>query len=48
LEQFDTGGTSLGVSFTNNPAWVLLDVLRRSGWLLSGIDLPSFATAADR
>ena len=46
LEQFDTSGTSLGESFTNNPAWVLLDVLRRSGWLTTEIDLPSFATAA--
>jgi hypothetical protein len=31
IEQFDSTGTSLGASFTNNPAWVLLDVLRRSG-----------------
>jgi hypothetical protein len=46
LEQFDTTGDSLGESFTNNPAWVLLDVLRRSGWLISEIDLVSFATAA--
>ena len=46
LEQFDTTGTSLGESFTNNPAWVLLDVLRRSGWLTTDVDLPSFATAA--
>ncbi len=28
LEQFDSSGASLGESFTNNPAWVLLDVLR--------------------
>ena len=42
LEQFDASGTSLGESFTNNPAWVLLDVLRRSGWLTSEIDLTSF------
>jgi hypothetical protein len=47
LEQFDTTGTSLGVSFTNNPAWVLLDVLRRSGWLTTSLDLISFATAAE-
>jgi hypothetical protein len=47
LEQFDTTGTSLGVSFTNNPAWVLLDVLRRSGWLTTNLDLISFATAAE-
>ncbi len=46
LEQFDGTGTSLGESFSNNPAWVLLDVLRRSGWLTSEIDLISFATAA--
>ncbi len=47
LEQFDTTGASLGVSFTNNPAWVLLDVLRRSGWLTTSLDLISFATAAE-
>ena len=47
LEQFDTTGASLGVSFTNNPAWVLLDVLRRSGWLTTDLDLVSFATAAE-
>ena len=46
IEQFDTSGNSLGASFTNNPAWVLLDVLRRSGWLTSEIDLVSFANAA--
>jgi hypothetical protein len=46
LEQFDATGTSLGSSFTNNPAWVLLDVLRRSGWLTAEIDLKSFASAA--
>ena len=46
LEQFDTSGNSLGESFTNNPAWVLLDVLRRSGWLTSNIDLTSFGSAA--
>jgi hypothetical protein len=47
LEQFDGTGTSIGVSFTNNPAWVLLDVLRRSGWLTTSLDLISFATAAE-
>ncbi|HXP87516.1 MAG TPA: phage tail protein [Bryobacteraceae bacterium] len=46
LEQFDANGTSLGASFTNNPAWVLLDVLRRTGWLTTDVDLPSFAAAA--
>ena len=46
LEQFDANGTSLGESFTNNPAWALLDVLRRSGWQTSEIDLTSFAATA--
>jgi len=46
IEQFDSSGNSLGASFTNNPAWVLMDVLRRSGWLTSDMNLPSFAAAA--
>ncbi len=46
LEQFSASGSSLGESFTNNPAWVLLDLLRRSGWDLEDIDLASFARAA--
>ena len=46
LEQFDTTGTSTGIAFTNNPAWVLLDVLRRSGWLTTDVDVVSFSTAA--
>jgi len=45
LERFDTNGASLGETFTNSPPWVLLDVLRRSGWLTSQINLPSFAAA---
>jgi hypothetical protein len=46
LERFDASGTTLGEAFTNSPPWVLLDVLRRSGWLLAEIDLPSFVAAA--
>lgn len=46
LERFDADGSTLGEAFTNNPAWVLLDVLRRSGWLTTEIDLSSFAAAA--
>src|SRR5262249_18341244 len=46
LESFDESGVSLGEAFTNNPAWVLLDVLGRSGWQTSELDLPSFAAAA--
>ncbi len=46
LERFDSAGNFLDHAFTNNPVWILLDVLRRSGWSLDEIDLPSFANAA--
>ena len=39
-------GEYAGEPFTNNPAWVLLDLLRRAGWELDEIDLTSFARAA--
>ena len=42
LERFDTEGNSLGEAFTNSPPWVLLDVLRRSGWLTTEVDLVEF------
>ncbi len=48
LAAYDSSGTLLGNSFTNNPAWVLLDVLLRSGWATDLLDLPSFAAAAQR
>jgi hypothetical protein len=39
-------GTYLADQFSSNPAWILLDVLRRSGWTEDEIDLTSFASAA--
>jgi hypothetical protein len=39
-------GTVTGEQFSNNPAWIVLDLLRRAGWSTSEIDLTSFATAA--
>lgn len=46
LEQFDAEGQTEGMSFTKNPAWILLDLLRRSGWRLEEIDVASFVKAA--
>ncbi len=46
LLTFDTGGNSLGQQFSANPAWVLLDVMRRSAYGLSEINTSSFAVAA--
>ena len=46
LAQYNADGSLGGVSFTNNPAWIILDILRRSGWQLDELDLGSFANAA--
>jgi hypothetical protein len=43
---FNESGESAGTVFSNNPAWVLLDLLRRSGWDLGEIDVATFARAA--
>jgi hypothetical protein len=46
LLQYDTSGNSLGASFSFNPVWVLLDILRRAAYGLDEINCASFATAA--
>ncbi len=47
LPQYTSDGTYAGKHFTNNPAWIILDILRRSGWTLEQIDLKSFAETAE-
>jgi len=46
LLTYDADGTSLGEQFSSNPAWVLLDILRRSAYSLDEINCASFAVAA--
>ncbi len=46
LLTYDTSGNSLGEQFSSNPAWVLLDILRRSAYGLDEINCASFAAAA--
>ena len=46
LSTFSNDGGYLGESFTSNPAWVLLDLLRRAGWATQELDLGEFAKAA--
>ncbi len=48
LARFDSSGNHIDDVLTNNPAWVLLDVLRRSGWRTSELDLASFAAVSQR
>lgn len=45
-ETFDSAGDTTGWIGQNNPAWILLDLLRQSGWNLGEFDLSSFAAAA--
>lgn len=46
LPVYTADGTYVADQFSGNPAWILLDVLRRSGWTLEEIDVKSFAAAA--
>ncbi len=46
LARYHVDGTPDAEQFTNNPAWVLLNILQRSGWPEAEIDLASFAIAA--
>jgi hypothetical protein len=43
---YASDGTYIGDQRSQNPAWILLDILRRCGWRANEIDLPSFAAAA--
>jgi hypothetical protein len=46
LAIYDTSGNLVSVGYTSNPAWILLDILRRCDWGLDEINLASFANAA--
>ncbi len=48
VAQYDSGGNYLSNVFANNPAWVMLDALFRSGWSAAQLDLASFAAVAQR
>ncbi len=47
LPRYNPDGSLIAVDFTSNPVWILLDILRRSGWDFDEIDLASFAEAAE-
>jgi hypothetical protein len=47
LPVLDAQGALADYQWSSNPAWILCDILRRTGWKLAELDLPSFvATAA--
>jgi hypothetical protein len=43
---YGTDGSYLSDQFSSNPAWILLDLLRRSGWSTDEIALTTFAATA--
>ncbi|MGA8599685.1 MAG: phage tail protein [Bryobacteraceae bacterium] len=46
VDQYSPDGSFLTTGFTNNPAWIVLDILQRAGWTLDEINLPTFAQTA--
>ena len=48
IAQYDSSGNYLSNVFANNPAWVMLDALLRSGWRLAQLDLATFSAVAQR
>ncbi len=46
LPTYTAVGSYQNTVFTANPAWILLDLLQRSGWGTENIDLTTFAAAA--
>jgi hypothetical protein len=43
---YDLAGNPTGEVFTSNPAWILLDILRRMGWKATELDVATFARSA--
>ncbi len=46
LDTYNPDGTLQGTSYTNNPAWVILDILRRCGWSMNDVSLTTFVSSA--
>jgi hypothetical protein len=46
LPVYNPDGSLAGQQFTSNPAWILLDILKRCDWQTGEIDVGSFANAA--
>ncbi|HMJ62899.1 MAG TPA: hypothetical protein VK493_14095 [Bryobacteraceae bacterium] len=46
VDVFNSDGSFQATTYSNNPAWVILDILRRAGWSLSELDLSKFASSA--
>jgi Putative phage tail protein len=47
LQRYNADGSFRDSIFTNNPAWITLDILRRAGWSLNDIAIATFAQTAE-
>jgi hypothetical protein len=47
IDSYALDGSFQANSFSNNPAWVILDILRRCGWSALDLNLTTFASAAE-
>ena len=46
VDIFNSNGSFQATTYSNNPAWVIVDILRRAGWALTELDLTKFAASA--
>ncbi len=46
IDAYNLDGSFQATTFTNNPVWVILDILQRCGWSKTDLNLASFAGAA--
>lgn len=46
IDAYNADGSFASTAFSNNPAWVILDILRRCGWSISDLNLATFAVSA--
>ena len=46
VDTYDATGNYIAQNFTNNPAWIVMDVLQRAGWAASDLNISSFYQAS--
>jgi hypothetical protein len=46
LDVFNADGSLQATTFSANPAWVILDIMRRCGWKTSDVNMATFGSAA--
>ncbi|HEX4163877.1 MAG TPA: phage tail protein [Bryobacteraceae bacterium] len=46
IDTYNPDGSFAQTTYTNNPAWVILDLLQRCGWSTSELNLQTFASSA--